>query len=216
MERSAVERVLDGPQAEVTGPDQRDAEEPERCTECLEGPERGLVVRREQSADADSEGDRGQPRPPPGEVVRSFASRVRRVASSSPGSRSDRVRGVRELAELASHQVGDLLPDVHGVVADPLDAPRHDQHPQPVLALLRSVAERENVLGRIAVRAVDELVELDERQRLSRRRARRMNPWRRGSSARRAGPCPRSTGRSRRPVTFREPMSLVSFATVTQ
>ena len=40
------------------------------------------------------------------------------------------VRGVAELAELAGDEIDDLLADVHGVVADPLDTTRDDEHPQ--------------------------------------------------------------------------------------
>src|SRR5262249_26765397 len=56
--------------------------------------------------------------------VRSFASRVRRVASSTPGSRwgSDGVGCVAELAELARDQVRHLLANVDGMIADALDA----------------------------------------------------------------------------------------------
>ena len=112
--------------------------------------------------------------------VRSFASRVRRVASSTPGSLDRRAyagcEASRELAELAGHEVGDLLADVDGVVADPLDAAGDDEHPQAVLALLRRVAEREHVLDRVAVRAVDQLVELDERLRLLGVARRRTSP----------------------------------------
>src|SRR5581483_2712602 len=73
---------------------------------------------------------------------------------------------VAELAELAGDEIGDLLADVDRVVADALDAPRDDEHAQPVLALLRRVAEREDVLGGVPVRAIDQLVQLDECLRL--------------------------------------------------
>src|SRR5215203_3720555 len=53
----------------------------------------------------------------------------------------DVVRGVRELAELARHEIGDLLADVDGVVADPLEAPRHSDHPQSPLEPLRICSE---------------------------------------------------------------------------
>src|SRR6476659_11185893 len=119
--------------------------------------------------------------------VRSFARRVRLVASSTPGSSTPerlrargsmcmgecacacalgRVRGVAELAELAGDEVRDLLADVDRVVADPLDTTRDDEHAQAVLALRSGVAEREHVVGRVAVRAVDQIVEVDERRRL--------------------------------------------------
>src|SRR3989440_10088319 len=44
-----------------------------------------------------------------------------------------RVRGVRELLERAGHQIGDLLPDVDGVVAHPFDLSGHDAHVDPPL-----------------------------------------------------------------------------------
>src|SRR6267142_3967284 len=71
--------------------------------------------------------------------VRSFARRVRLVASSTPGSLTlrrlelGRMRCVAEFAKLAGHEVDDLLADVDGVVADPLDAARDDEHAQAVL-----------------------------------------------------------------------------------
>ena len=125
-------------------------------------------------------------------------------------------RGVGELAELAGHEVRDLLADVDGVVADPLDAARDDEHPQAVLALLRRVAEREDVLGRVPVRAVDQLVQLDERLRLvgvaRRERVERDADHLLGALAHvldRAGRSPSSD-------TLRSPISFVSLATVTQ
>src|SRR5438270_13873112 len=98
--------------------------------------------------------------------VRSFARRVRRVASATPGSASGGVGGVAELAELTGNEIHDLLADVDRVVADPLHATEDDEHPQPVLALLDRVAEREHVFGGVPVRTVDQLVEIDERERL--------------------------------------------------
>src|SRR5437660_10751042 len=38
------------------------------------------------------------------------------------------VGGVRELLERPGHEVGDLLPDVDGVVAHPFDLAGHDVH----------------------------------------------------------------------------------------
>ena len=49
------------------------------------------------------------------------------------------------------------------MVADPLDAPGDDQHAQPVLAFLGGVAEAEHVVDGLAIRAVDEVVELVQR-----------------------------------------------------
>ena len=73
------------------------------------------------------------------------------------------VRRVGELAELAGDEVRGLLADVDGVVADPLEAARDEDHPQPPLALLRLVPDVEQAADDAAVRAVDQLVELDER-----------------------------------------------------
>src|SRR5207245_2523677 len=64
------------------------------------------------------------------------------VVATSPGTgslkceplRLLRVGSVRELAELARDEVGRLLADVDGVVADPLQAARDEQHPEPPLA----------------------------------------------------------------------------------
>ena len=46
------------------------------------------------------------------------------------------MRGIRELAELRGQQVRHLLADVDRVVADPLEAARHDQHPQAPFTVL--------------------------------------------------------------------------------
>ena len=48
------------------------------------------------------------------------------------------------------------------MVADPLEGTRDDDHPQAVLPHLRVAAELENARDDPAVRAVDELVEVDE------------------------------------------------------
>ena len=53
--------------------------------------------------------------------------------------------GVRELAELAGDEVRRLLADVDGVVADPLEAARDDEHPQTPFAVLG--VEPEHPLG---------------------------------------------------------------------
>ena len=73
-----------------------------------------------------------------------------------------RVRGVRELTELARDEVRGLLADVDCVVADPLEAAGDDDHPEPPLAELGVVAELEHVLHDAPVRAVDQLVQVDE------------------------------------------------------
>jgi uncharacterized membrane protein YbhN (UPF0104 family) len=79
-----------------------------------------------------------------------------------PSSVLGRVRGVRELAELARDEVRRLLADVHRVVADPLDAARDDDHPQPPLVPALVAREAEHVADDAPVGAVDQLVEIDE------------------------------------------------------
>ena len=64
-----------------------------------------------------------------------------RRAAGAP-SRSNPVRRVGELAEVTGHQVRDLLADVDGVIADPFDAARDDQHAQTILAFVQGVTER--------------------------------------------------------------------------
>jgi uncharacterized membrane protein YbhN (UPF0104 family) len=72
------------------------------------------------------------------------------------------VRGVREFAELARHEVRRLLADVHRVVADPLDAARDDDHPQAPFVPALVAGEAQHVADDAPVRAVDQLVEVDE------------------------------------------------------
>src|SRR5207302_11221827 len=104
--------------------------------------------------------------------------RERRVLHSDPPSRSYspsrtprlRERGlgpgsVRELAELARHEVGGLLADVDRVVADPLQAARDEEHAQAPLVRDRVPGQLEDAVDGAAVDAVDQLVELDERRR---------------------------------------------------
>jgi hypothetical protein len=55
-----------------------------------------------------------------------------------------------------------LLADVDRAVADPLDRPGDDDHPQSPLAHLRSAHDVHEPLDEAPVRAVDQLVELDE------------------------------------------------------
>src|SRR4051794_29919437 len=95
-----------------------------------------------------------------------------RSSSRTPSSRCScspsvvglcRMRRVAELAELAGHEVRDLLPDVDRMVADPLDTARDDEHAQAVLALRGRVTEGKDVLGGVPVRPIDQLVEIDER-----------------------------------------------------
>ena len=73
------------------------------------------------------------------------------------------MRRVGELAELPRHEVRDPLADVDGVVADPLDRTRDQDHPQPPLAHRRIGAELQQVPDDAPVGAVDQLVEIDER-----------------------------------------------------
>src|SRR6185312_2649665 len=83
--------------------------------------------------------DRRRPRGPG--PPRARMSRVLLSSSSfhlSVGSRcvslpAGSMRRVRELVELAGDEVLGLLADVDGVVADPLDAARDDDHPHPPL-----------------------------------------------------------------------------------
>ena len=74
-----------------------------------------------------------------------------------------RMRSVSELAELAGDEVRGLLADVDGMVADPLEAARDEDHPQPPLAHLEVAAELEQAVDDSAVGAVDQLVELEQR-----------------------------------------------------
>src|SRR5437763_5421367 len=85
-----------------------------------------------------------------------------RVTKPRLGARL-RVRRVGELAELARQQVRDLLADIDRVIADPLERPRNEHHSQTVFAHPRRLAELEDPLDDAPVRAVDELVEIDER-----------------------------------------------------
>src|SRR5205085_9966952 len=72
------------------------------------------------------------------------------------------VRSVRELAELARDEVRRLFADVDRVVADPLQTARDEQHPQAPLARRLVGAEAQDLVDHSAVRAVDQLVQLDE------------------------------------------------------
>ena len=64
------------------------------------------------------------------------------------------MRGVRELAELARDEVGGLLADVDGVIPDPFEAARDDDHPQAPLPLRLVVREVENAFdGATVMRA---------------------------------------------------------------
>src|SRR5215203_1616379 len=87
-------------------------------------------------------------------------------AFADPGSCAGKsVRGVRELAELARDEVGGLLADVDGVVADPLEAARDEDHPKPPLPRLLVAADLEQAVDDAAVGAVDQLVQVEQRLR---------------------------------------------------
>ena len=71
--------------------------------------------------------------------------------------------GVRELAEQAADHEGDLLADVHGVVADALDVARDQHHVRGPLPRLRiAAADVDRGVEDLAVEAVDDVVLLDE------------------------------------------------------
>ena len=55
-------------------------------------------------------------------LERYFGEDANALLTPSRGRRLRRMRGVAELAELAGDEIDDLLADVDGVVADPLDA----------------------------------------------------------------------------------------------
>ena len=90
---------------------------------------------RYDAPDADADGQRGEPGPPPGEVcafIREMGAAgcvlclVDQAALTSLSlvrlKLCDGMRRVGELAEVTGDEVGDLLADVDGVIADPLDA----------------------------------------------------------------------------------------------
>src|SRR5579859_7379986 len=74
----------------------------------------------------------------------------------------DGVRGVGELAELGCEEVGGLLADVDGAVADALDRASDDDHAQAPLAERGLGHDVDQALDEAAVRPVDQLVQLDE------------------------------------------------------
>ena len=103
----------------------------------------------------------------------------------------------------AVSRYADLLADVDRVVADPLQRPRDDHHPQHPLAQARLADDLDHALDEAAVRAVDQLVEVDERLGAPRGRGSRTRRARRGSSPPRARPSPAgsaaASGHPRRP-----------------
>src|SRR5207248_2634746 len=83
-------------------------------------------------------------------------------AATYAEARSDRVGSVGELAELGREQIGRLLADVHGAVADALDRARDDDHAQAPLSQGRLGHDVDEALDEAAVGAVDQFVEVDE------------------------------------------------------
>ena len=77
------------------------------------------------------------------------------------------MRSVRELRELPGHDEGRLLADVDGVVADPLEATGNRDLPHSPLERLGVVDVAEHLVEHLAVRVVDEVVELMQRAGLS-------------------------------------------------
>src|SRR5262245_5342295 len=76
------------------------------------------------------------------------------------------MRGVGELAELGRHEEGGLLTDIDGVVADPLEATRDGDLAHAPLERCGVVHVTQYLVEHLAVRAVDELVELVDAPRL--------------------------------------------------
>src|SRR5215208_4768928 len=104
---------------------------------------------------------------PPRDMSRVLDSghvRLSEERSAGLGARAVRTpRGVGDLAELTRDEVCGLLADVHRVVANPLEAARDGDHAQAPLETLGIGAEREHLADDAPVRAVDQLVQLDER-----------------------------------------------------
>ena len=108
------------------------------------------------------------------------------------------MRGVGELAELGREQVRGLLADVDRAVADALDRPRDDDHPQAPLAERGLGHHVDEPLDEAAVRAVDQLVELDEALGAGEVAAARTSRARRGSISSARSPISVSTVDERR------------------
>src|SRR5256885_14070372 len=66
--------------------------------------------------------------------------------------------GIGELAELARQEERHLLADVDGVVADPLELPGHDVHPDPPLEASRVPRQLHDLPVHSAVQIVDRVV----------------------------------------------------------
>src|SRR3954451_11082958 len=76
------------------------------------------------------------------------------------------MRGVLELAEEPGHHERDLLADVDGVVADPLDRPGGEAHRHRPLAPIGIVADLQRQPEAVAVEVVDDVVLADQVLRL--------------------------------------------------
>ena len=72
------------------------------------------------------------------------------------------MRGIRELAELASDEKSGLLPDINRVIPDPLETTGDVDHAKTPLTELRLSSEREDIVNEPAVRRVDHLIQVDE------------------------------------------------------
>ena len=75
------------------------------------------------------------------------------------------VARVCELAELTGDEIRRLLTDVYGVVADPFETARDQDHAQPPLAHFEIVSEVEEAVDDAPVRPVDQLIQFEERFR---------------------------------------------------
>jgi hypothetical protein len=73
-----------------------------------------------------------------------------------------RMRGVGELPELPRDKEGNLLADVHRVVADPLELARHHVHADAPLQHGLVVRGVQHLLQHAAVQLVDGVVQLGE------------------------------------------------------
>src|SRR5215207_2407949 len=92
------------------------------------------------------------------------AIRARSAEPSACGLRRSklRVRGVLELPEQTGDDEGGLLADVHGIVADSLDAARNEHHVHRPLAAVGIVADLEREVEDVAVEAIDLVVLADQ------------------------------------------------------
>src|SRR5438034_8158937 len=102
-------------------------------------------------------------RRPPGAWPRPNQRRLRArltLAIELPGRAGGElgVRGVRELAEQARDHECSLLTDINGVVADPLQGARHENHLHGPLACIGVIADLDRDAEAVAVQAIDLLV----------------------------------------------------------